>query len=110
MPYLPNFHLPKQNWADRGTEQSKANEAWPPTTMVTLYIQGDEEGACACYVRLERDEEGRVESTVCSAALFRVVESQTLEKPTFLPLFSLDSRVARSPVRDGKCLPRSWHC
>ena len=51
MPYLPNFHLPKQNWADRGTEQSKVNEAWPPTTMVTLYIQGDEGGRRLCLLR-----------------------------------------------------------
>ena len=25
MPFLPNFHLPKQNWADRGTDKIKVN-------------------------------------------------------------------------------------
>ena len=26
MPFLPNFHQPKQNWADRGTNQIKVNK------------------------------------------------------------------------------------
>ena len=36
MPSLPNFDLPKQNWADRGTYQIEVTKTKCQTTMVTL--------------------------------------------------------------------------
>ena len=37
MPSLPNFHLPKQNRADRETNQIKVNKTQYQTTVLTLY-------------------------------------------------------------------------
>ena len=42
MPSLPNFHLPKPNLADRGTNQIKVNKTPCQTITVTLYEVAEE--------------------------------------------------------------------
>ena len=42
MPSLPNFHLPKPNLADRGTNQIKVNKTPCQTITVTLYKVAEE--------------------------------------------------------------------